>query len=731
LFLLPDRPDPLIGTTLGKNYRVLEPIGAGGMAIVYLVEHQTLLKRFAAKVLSNELASSLEARARFTQEAHAASQLDHENIVSISDFGVTVDHRPFFVMELLRGMTLDQRLAEGQMSIEEVVAVSVPVARALAHAHAEGVIHLDVKPENIFLVQRSQGRWGVKVVDFGIAKTPLNPRVTKLGETNGSPLFMAPEMCRGDDDVDQRADVYSFGILLYLMMCGRLPFIDDSMHRVLQMQLIQLPPPPREVNAELSPELAAIVERALAKQREDRYASMDALLADLAAALPTGSDRLLIEAQLGTSASETPFAEAMSIQRQPDSRRGQAIAQPALTPVPAMPTAPKRSRSWLIAAAVIAVAAAGALAWKQLDRAPTASVRGAQAAATPIAALHQADERAPVAEAQAPTVEAIEPGTPGVDPAVDPAADPAVDPAADPAVDPTTAPAVDPATAPAVDPAIELTGAAEPAAPSPGSEPATGAPAEVAAAAAAAPAEPARAEPAKTERFSGGKKPQVRPKTAFRPVAPRPAKRVAAAATTAPAAAPTTAPPATPPTMTVEPTSPPAPAEAAPRPQPDVAASEPAPPTPAPPTPAPPTPAPTPAVLPPAPAPAPAPARPPVPVRPPPGPGSLDALPSVASLEVNGSLSRSIVRRSIDRSLPELRDCYRAAARDGKATPALELQLAFEVDENSLVTRVTATGASFGTLPSCASSVARRIRTQEAPDVGTTQVTTVIRFRPL
>src|ERR1041384_634093 len=196
---------------LGKDYRVIQPIGTGGMAVVYLVEHQTLLKRFAAKVLSSDLASSEDARARFTQEAHAASQLDHENIVTISDFGVTVDHRPFFVMELLRGQTLDERLADGPMTIEEVVAVAVPVARALAHAHAEGIVHRDVKPENIFLVQRSQGRWTVKVVDFGIAKPPVNPRLTqtkpKVGETLGSPLFMAPEMIRGEDDVDRRADL--------------------------------------------------------------------------------------------------------------------------------------------------------------------------------------------------------------------------------------------------------------------------------------------------------------------------------------------------------------------------------------------------------------------------------------------------------------------------------------------------------------------------------------------
>src|ERR1044071_8053381 len=148
-----DRADPLIGTMLGKDYRVIEPIGFGGMAVVYLVEHQTLRKRFAAKVLSVELAAKLEARARFSQEAHAASQLDHENIVGISDFGVTTDQRPFFVMELLRGQTLDQRLGDGPMSIEEVVAVAMPVARALSHAHHEGIVHRDVKPENIFLVQ--------------------------------------------------------------------------------------------------------------------------------------------------------------------------------------------------------------------------------------------------------------------------------------------------------------------------------------------------------------------------------------------------------------------------------------------------------------------------------------------------------------------------------------------------------------------------------------------------
>ncbi|HEY0985634.1 MAG TPA: serine/threonine-protein kinase, partial [Kofleriaceae bacterium] len=358
--VLSDRPDALVGSLLGKVYRVLEPIGVGGMAVVYLVEHQTLLKRFAAKVLSPDLASSLEARARFIQEAHAASALDHENIVSISDFGTTGDQRPFFVMELLRGKTLDARLADGAMTIEEVVAVAVPVARALAHAHAEGIVHLDVKPENIFLVQRSRGRWGVKVVDFGIAKTPLNPRLNKLGETAGSPLFMAPEVCRGDDDVDQRADVYSFGILLYLMMCGRLPFVDDSTQRVLQMQLVELPPPPNQVNTQLSPEIAMVIERALAKDRADRYPSMEALLYDLAAALPPGADRLLIEAQSGAAAHETPFSGSLSIARPESHPRASSL--PPISPLPRR----RRSGAMVLFTVALVTALIGLVTWRQV-----------------------------------------------------------------------------------------------------------------------------------------------------------------------------------------------------------------------------------------------------------------------------------------------------------------------------------------------------------------------------
>lgn len=708
--VLSERPDALVGSLLGKVYRVLEPIGVGGMAVVYLVEHQTLLKRFAAKVLSLDLASSLEARARFIQEAHAASQLDHENIVSISDFGTTGDQRPFFVMELLRGQTLDRRLADGTMSIEEVVAVAVPVARALAHAHAEGVVHLDVKPENIFLVQRTRGRWGVKVVDFGIAKTPLNPRLNKLGETAGSPLYMAPEVCRGDDDVDQRADVYSFGILLYLMMCGRLPFVDDSTQRILQMQLVELPPPPNQINTQLSPELAMVVERALAKHRDDRYPSMEALLYDFAAALPAGADRLLIEAQSGASAHETPFSGSLSITR-PESH-----ARPSSLP-PISPLPPRRRNAPMIVITVaVVLALIGLATWRQVsepgarnrDRMQARSAAGASATVA-----GPAGPAAPAAATEPATAAATPPG------AATPPSGAETAPAA------ATAPAgaeTDTAAAPATDPVN----------PAEAAPPPTGEREPIELARAVAEPAPAAERPKIDRPAAATKKPPVRPKLVTRPVvrpapvkppvaaktpavvAKTPAKRgpvIATAAVAAPLAplAPAALPAAAPELPGAQ-TAPGSPIETEVQPEPPAAAPPDA------------------AVVVPPPAPS-APVA--APVKPPPvAVGALDATPSIISVEVKGSLSPSIVKRSIERTLPSLRSCYRTAARAARSTPAVELRLSFEIDENSLATQVTTSGASFGTLATCAVGVTSQIRTQEAPDVGTAQVTAVIRFRP-
>ena len=371
--------DALIGQQLGKDYRVIERIGAGGMGVVYLVEHASLRKRFAAKVLSKELAADAEARARFQIEAHAASQLEHENIVTLTDFGLTADGRPYIVMELLRGRTLDARLAEGPLELEEIVAIVIPVARALAEAHAEGIIHRDVKPENVFLTVRSGGRWGVKVLDFGIAKTPTRgSKLTKTGQALGSPMYMAPEACRGEE-IDHRADIYSLGVLMYLLWCGKVPFDDDNLLKVLQMQVADPVPSPRALRPDLSDELEAVILQALEKDPDRRFLSIAMLMAALEEALPPGADRLLIEAARGTTTMRvvtdrgaTPFpiqttprrlaATADALATGPTRPALQTAPLPAptiaaVTLAPATPPA-RRGRVAIIAAAVGAAALA-------------------------------------------------------------------------------------------------------------------------------------------------------------------------------------------------------------------------------------------------------------------------------------------------------------------------------------------------------------------------------------
>jgi serine/threonine-protein kinase len=302
--------DPLNGAHLGKEYWVVDRIGDGGMGVVYVVEHRGLKKQFAAKILSRELTENVEARARFEIEARSASQLDHENIVNVTDYGVAPDGRPYLVMELLRGKTLFQRLSEGPMTLGECAAVVVPVCAALGAAHEAGIVHRDIKPENVFLAQRAAGRFHVKVLDFGIAKATVDtPRVTKLGQVLGSPLYMAPEACKGED-VDGRADIYSVGVLLYQLATGHLPFEDTNMLRLLQLHTSKPVPAPRLLNPEISPELEGVVLRALEKDRERRFQHVEELASAFLESLPAGADELL-RAPKPTPPSRTPAPSGM------------------------------------------------------------------------------------------------------------------------------------------------------------------------------------------------------------------------------------------------------------------------------------------------------------------------------------------------------------------------------------------------------------------------------------
>jgi serine/threonine-protein kinase len=375
----------MLGQMLGKNYRVLERLGEGGMGQVYVVEHVGLRKRFAAKVLSVTMATHPEARARFEMEAHAASKLEHDNIVNVTDLGFTNDGRPYLVMELLKGLTLHDRMAQGPISLEEAVAIIVPVCEALSAAHAAGIVHRDVKPENIFVVTRPGGRFVVKVLDFGISKFKVdNTRLTQIGQVLGSPTYMAPEMCRGEE-VDHRADVYSSGVVLYHMLCGRPPFVEDgNLLKLMQSHVSAKVPLPRSLRPDLPEAIEAVIMGTLAKDPERRTPSVEALADELLAALPAGADRMLFGPLRTPTGSQSRLPSSPSHDRL-------ALAGPSTAPtvpsgeLPAVATPLPPPRRWTVPVMLAVGIVVGILALWWLGRSDTPSPLRLAPVAVPVA----------------------------------------------------------------------------------------------------------------------------------------------------------------------------------------------------------------------------------------------------------------------------------------------------------------------------------------------------------
>jgi eukaryotic-like serine/threonine-protein kinase len=333
----PQSGSHFIGKLLGQNYRIVEPIGAGAMGMVYVVEHVTLKKRFAAKILTADLARRPEAVARFEVEAHAASQLDHENVVSVIDFGRTEDGCVYLVMELLRGKSLQARMDQGRLSLEETVAITLQVCRALAAAHGSGIVHRDMKPDNIFLTQRPGGRPIVKVLDFGISKaregTRRDGRITKQGQLLGSPEYMSPEASRGEE-VDARADIYAVGILLYELLCGEVPFWNENYLKVLHMHVGTPPRPPRALRPDLPEPVEHLILRALEKDARRRHQTIEQFEAELIAAIPEVVQRALLMVQTPPRSKWLPEQDRLRFVT------GNYPAQPPSLPDPA-PTRPR------------------------------------------------------------------------------------------------------------------------------------------------------------------------------------------------------------------------------------------------------------------------------------------------------------------------------------------------------------------------------------------------------
>ena len=272
-----EHKDPYIGKMLDNRYEILERIGTGGMAIVYKAKCHRLNRLVAVKILKSDLAQDEDFRRRFNAESQAVAQLSHPNIVSVYDVSKGGDIE-YIVMELIDGITLKQYMEKrGQLNWRESLHFITQIMRGLSHAHSRGIVHRDIKPQNVMVLRDGS----VKVADFGIACLE-NAAQTLTQEALGSVHYISPEQARGDR-TDARSDIYSAGVVLYEMLTGRLPFEGDSAVSVAIQHLSSVPLAPREVNPDIPEQLELICMKAMAPDLEKRYPSADAMIADLEA----------------------------------------------------------------------------------------------------------------------------------------------------------------------------------------------------------------------------------------------------------------------------------------------------------------------------------------------------------------------------------------------------------------------------------------------------------------
>jgi serine/threonine protein kinase len=281
----------LVGTTIANRYKVLKRLGEGGMGTVYEAMHTVLEKAVALKVLHPELARKQQLVDRFLQEAKAASRIRHVNVIDISDFG-SADGHVYFAMELLHGHDLHEEITRAKnagklLPWERSKHIFLQICSALSVAHERGIVHRDLKPENIYLVEFRGDDDFVKLLDFGIAKmtdvsaSEEGRKLTKTGMLFGTPEYMAPEQARGEP-ADHRVDIYAMGCILFLLVSNRLPFQADNFMGVLAQHLTQEPPEiaPEAFDQIGAPrELADVIDRALEKDREYRWQTIDELVA--------------------------------------------------------------------------------------------------------------------------------------------------------------------------------------------------------------------------------------------------------------------------------------------------------------------------------------------------------------------------------------------------------------------------------------------------------------------
>ncbi len=284
--------DKYLGTMLDDRYEILEVIGTGGMAVVYKAMCHRLNRYVAVKILRDELANDEEFRKRFQTEAQAVAMLSHPNIVSVYDVSHS-DGVEYIVMELIEGVTLMQYMKKkGALGWKEALHFAVQISKALEHAHEKGIVHRDIKPQNIMILKDGT----IKVADFGIAALE-SAQEKKSDQTVGSVHYIAPEQARGEQP-DPRGDIYSLGVVMYEMLTGKMPYDGDTAEQVAMKHITGHPVPPQELNPDIPEELAAITLKAMNSDINARYQSASELLRDLedfrkqqaAANLGSGSD---------------------------------------------------------------------------------------------------------------------------------------------------------------------------------------------------------------------------------------------------------------------------------------------------------------------------------------------------------------------------------------------------------------------------------------------------------
>lgn len=323
---------PVIGDVIAEKYKIDKVLGEGGMGAVFAATHQITGKRVALKWMRQELANDEEAGQRFIREAQAAGRIDHPNVVDVYDVGKQ-GSTVFLVMEYLYGEPLTAVLERGPQNPTDVIQLLIPAMRGVAAAHQQGVVHRDLKPDNIFLCRSPEGvPREAKVLDFGISKmsgqgNQTSPRLTRTGAMMGTPYYMSPEQIRGAKEIGSQVDVYAFGVILYEALAGKVPFHADTFSALVLEIATATPVPLRKLRPDIPERLEAVVMKAMARETKDRYASIEDFGRDLGVfgdgvtfdmtshqrPAPDFAKTSAAESQAALNVTSTPYASEVSL----------------------------------------------------------------------------------------------------------------------------------------------------------------------------------------------------------------------------------------------------------------------------------------------------------------------------------------------------------------------------------------------------------------------------------